>query len=142
MKNIWYPGSSYADEKWIKYLQNTFKGRWIFADTAYFSDWKSLPGERKKFDTFNFTQLNMKVDILIISSHPDLKTTEEVVANGILDHVRPQKFIYDPGTNKEDIHEHINATNLLANRGYSCKHIIVLPSLLHQYCEFDRRLFS
>jgi hypothetical protein len=138
MKKIWYPGSSYANEEWIKYLQNSFKGNWLFSDINEFSDWMNLPGERKIIDTFNYSQLKMEVDILIISRHPGLRTSEEVVLSNILDEVSPQKFIYDPGANNGDIQEHLNAAKIFIKLGYDLRHIIVLPSLQHQLCEFDK----
>lgn len=138
IKKIWYPGSSHADEEWIKYLQNSFSGNWLFSDTVEFSNWMNLPGERKIIDTFNFSQLKRNFDTLIISRHPGLKTSEEVVNSKILDYTMPQKFIYDPGANNGDIQEHLNAAKIFTKLGYELRHIIVLPLLHHQFCELDK----
>jgi hypothetical protein len=138
MQNIWYPGSSYADKKWIEYLQNNYSGNWLFSDINEFSDWLNLPGERKIFDTFNFNKLNAKIDILIISRHSGMRTSEEVINSKILDHINPQKFIYDPGTNIGEIEEHLKASKLFSNLGYNIKQIVLLHSLYHQICEFEK----
>lgn len=139
IKNIWYPGSSMADEKWIEYLQNSFRGNWIFSSNTSFEDWGNLPGEKIQLDTFEFKKMNERIETLVISRHPGFKTGQEVLESGILSYVQPTKFIYDPGSTLGDLHCHLESGLIISDLGYDLNRIIVLPKLGRQYCEFERK---
>ena len=142
MKTIWYPGSSMADEKWIEYLQDSFRGNWLFSSNSSFEDWGNLPGKRIQLDTFEFNIINQRMETLVISWHPGLKTAHEVVESGILKHIQPSKFIYDPGTTIGNLQNHLESELIFSNLGFELKRIVVLPKLGHQYCEFERKKHS
>lgn len=139
MKTIWYPGSSMADQKWIEYLQKSFRGNWIFSSQSSFEDWVNLPGKRIQLDTFEFNKMNQGIETLVISWHPGFKTAQEVVESGILSHVQPTKFIYDPGRTIGDLQHHLESELIFSDLGFDLKQIVVLPKLGHQYCEFERK---
>jgi hypothetical protein len=76
---------------------------------------------------------------LVISWHPGFKTAQEVVESGILSHVQPAKFIYDPGRTIGDLQHHLESNLIFSNLGFDLKRIVVLPELGHQYCEFEKK---
>ena len=139
MKNNWYPGSAFASEKWVSYLQSRFIGKWIFTDNNPFTEWTHLPGSRKRLDTLlNADQWYTDIDTLIISWHPGLKHSEDVINLGILNVVKPSTFIFDLGRNLGQIEDYINAADLFYKTGYNLTQIVVLPDLHHQFCEFQK----
>lgn len=141
VKKIWYPGSAYASTKWATYLQNTFKGTWYYSDIVDFTEWNHLKGVRIKADTFGELPdklLNEKIDILIISRHPGLKSGLEVIESGILEKVNPNVFVYDPGADVGNLSQHLEVIESFNYLGYKLDKIVVLPDLYHQYCEFRK----
>jgi hypothetical protein len=134
---IWYPGSAYSDLKWIQYLQETFKGDWLFSDINNFDSWDNIRGSKKIGDTLvlAITQKS-NVNTLIISRHPNFRDIDGVIDAGILNTTQPQVFIYDPGSNPGVLEEHYKAAEKLQALGYSLKRIVLIPDLYHQYCEF------
>jgi hypothetical protein len=128
-----------ADEKWIEYLQNSFRGNWIFSSNSSFEDWVKLPGKRIQLDTFEFNKMNQRIETLVISRHPGLRTAQEVVESGILSHIQPTKFIYDPGRTIGDLQHHLESELIFFNLGFDLKRIVVVPKLGHQYCEFEKK---
>ena len=83
--------------------------------------------------------MNQRIETLVISWHPGFKTAQEVVESGILSHVQPTKFIYDPGSTIGHLQYHLESEFIFTNFGFDLKQIVVLPKLGHQYCEFERR---
>lgn len=141
VKKIWYPGSAYASKEWASYLQKTFKGTWFYSDNLDFEEWNHLKGVRIKADTLEVLPdklLNQEFDVLIISNHPGLKDGIQVIASGILDKVSPDVFIFDPGANVGDLSRHLKEIESFKSLGYKLDKIVVLPELLHQYCEFRK----
>ena len=140
VKKIWYPGSAYASKEWASYLQKTFKGTWFYSDNLDFEEWNHLNGIRIKADTFGGLPnelLNEKIDVLIISHHPDLKCAKNVIDSGILNIVKPYIFIYDPGPQNDEFSSHLENIVIFQSLGYELyKNNIKLPDLEHQYCEF------
>ena len=141
VKKIWYPGSANASTEWASYLQNAFKGTWYYSDINNFTEWNHLKGVRIKADTLEVLPdklLNQEFDVLIISRHPNLRDGIQVIASGILDKVSPDVFIFDPGANVGDLSRHLKEIESFKSLGYKLDKIVVLPELLHQYCEFRK----
>ncbi len=142
IRKNWYPGSAFASKEWISYLQKTFPGKWVFTDQNEFTEWTELRGERRNINTLeplpDFIRAG-HFDTLVISMHPGLRTYEQIIHSGILQTIKPRKLIFDPGSPQPgNIESHLREADFFRHAGYLLEKIVVLPHLLHQYCEFRK----
>lgn len=162
-KFVWYPGTAYAGQGWINYVQSNFcfNKKLVLSDINDFTVGNKLikskeeaihkenPAFRNnlylKHDTFfrDSHRANIpsffekkKIDTLIISRHPGFKDPEGVIESKILELGRPNIFIYDSGSNPWDLNDQRRSIELFKDRGYSHQKTVIVPELHHQYSEY------
>lgn len=129
MKLLWYPGSAGADPAWINHLNQLCGGAGlttIYTDMNDF-DWNA-PSKSvvcSGFETYeliagllnspdNHSPLTLgKVNVLVVSRHPGMHSTEEIIESQILQAVNPKIFIYRETNNI------IHKTEAIASLGYT-----------------------
>ena len=99
----WYPGcGAICFPNFLMFLKENYRYKWLFTDKCDF-DWNSrLPSFKLMIqNTFISVQNNevwipsSRIDTLVLSFHPGLKTPEEIMESGILYLANPRRFIFN-----------------------------------------------
>jgi len=143
--NIWYPGAAYAPQDWIDYLFNEISGNWTFSDQTL-TEWNwNLNIEHNRIKQCTFKLINnriahKKLETMVISFHPGLKTFEEVKTN-IFQFFKPKNIIYVMELfDNYNNHQLIEEIPMFETEGYICEKLVILPNLKRIYCCFELSL--
>ncbi len=137
---IWYPGSGYASQEWIDYLQKVYKGNWIYSNLT--SNWNWNVKFKSYFiqDTFEAIESNIVVkncNQIIISWHPGLKDFDSI-KNLLLNFIKPVIIVLDLGfTDVYNINSLTEIIPFFEKENYKLNKIEILPNLSHQFAEFN-----
>ena len=137
---IWYPGSGYASQEWIDYLQKLYNGNWIYSDNSPNWHWNVELIPHFIQDTFEAIEKNKvvkKCNQIIISWHPGLKDFDSI-KNLLLNFIKPEILILDLGfTDVYNTKSLRDIIPLFEKEHYILNKIEILPNLNHQIGEFN-----
>ena len=142
----WYPGSAMASGPWIQWLRTEFPAsQWIYSDQSKDFLWACPPRAQQIMmateDGLHDPRLKQRVlgkaHCLVLSWHPGLKDPNEILDSGILRHVKPQIFVFDPGMNPGEIQHHLDP-RAFKKEGYVLDRFQELPNLRHSIAIFNR----
>jgi hypothetical protein len=142
----WYPGSAMASAPWIQWLRTKFPAsQWIYSDQNKDFLWACpqrsqqilMPTADGLHDQGFKHRVLGKVHCLVLSWHPGLKAPADVIHSGILQNVKPQVFVFDPGMNPGEIQHHLDPL-AFENEGYVLARFQELPELQHSIAIFNR----
>ena len=129
MKLLWYPGSAAAAPAWIKHLNKLCGGAGLITSYTDMNDFDwNAPSKSVVCSGFETKELISNllnganklsplslgwVNVLVVSRHPGMHSTEEIVESQILQAVNPKIFIY------RETNDTIHKTEAIASLGYT-----------------------
>lgn len=135
-----------ASASWIDWLSQSFPAdEWLYSDQSSAFDWPCPPKNQQiQWRTEDMVQnpfwldrLAGKTHCLVISHHPGLKHTGDVIQSGIVQLLKPTLIVFDPGLPREFFSDELHP-ELFERIGYPLLEIQELPKLAHHIAVFQR----